>query len=34
MLADKFKSAKTIDVEKQIKAYVNKNYGKYYCHLS
>jgi hypothetical protein len=28
MLADKFKSGKAIDLEKSLKTYVNKNYGK------
>ncbi len=28
MLADKFKSGKAFDLEKCLKTYVNKNYGK------
>jgi len=28
MLADKFKSGKAFDLEKSLKNYVNKNYGK------
>ena len=28
MLADKFKNGKPIDLEKHIKAYVTKHYGK------